>query len=72
MSERFNALREARRRRELIRNELLRILTQGGGNSSHEPRPSGGFDGRSILRNIQLIQMQNMNRDFNSNDYDML
>lgn len=46
LSSRFVALREARRRRELIRNELLRIIR------GESIEPSDTFNTSLMLRNL--------------------
>ncbi|CDW72137.1 e3 ubiquitin-protein ligase sdir1-like [Stylonychia lemnae] len=63
---RVNRNFSSRRRRDYIRSEILRILT------SSNFHPHRGSQDAYILRNLHLLQMASVGRDFSERDYEML
>ena len=63
--------------REILRNELIRILAERGfdrnrGANGNPENLIGHNFNNLLLRNIQMMSMSNLNREFNENDYEML
>lgn len=59
-------LRDARRRRDMIRSELIRLLT------TQDFERGSSHQGAMLLRNLHMLQMASIGRDFNGNDFEML